>query len=297
MHFSGQSELKIKILTQEQIYGEDLMSLAQCISGLIYFYFLNTMIFLKLLGIFRLLVDDQSNRKIEIAFQGDVTVFTFDTDQEILDIILEGEENFIRVHQSENSVTISGNGISDENNDLFKSTPKGILMELLKAPKCTKGPEMANNLHSVFANSDIKSIISECNYDAEKETLVFKESTTGRCYVRKMQVMPAAIFQPTSVSAVAPDVEEKVVIKEVEKPVKSQPPTPKPAAALPKKEEPEEDDFSDDDDSDESQLYTSDESSESNDEGSDDPGYYGGRISEWKSSNRSSKKKKVKELR
>jgi len=41
----------------------------------------------------------------------------------------------------------------------------------------------------------------------------------------------------------------------------------------------------------------SDESSESNDEGSDDPGYYGGRISEWKSSNRSSKKKKVKELR
>merc|ERR1712051_104857 len=179
-------------------------------------------------GIFRLLVDDQSNRKIEIAFQGDVTVFTFDTDQEILDIILEGEENFIRVHQSENSVTISGNGISDENNDLFKSTPKGILMELLKAPKCTKGPEMANNLHSVFANSDIKSIISECNYDAEKETLVFKESTSGRCYVRKMQIMPAAIFQTTSVSA--PAVEENVVIKEVEKPVKSQPPTPKPAA-------------------------------------------------------------------
>ena len=251
--------------------------------------------FFELSGIFRLLVDDQSNRKIEIAFQGDVTVFTFDTDQEILDIILEGEENFIRVQQPEN--LSNGNGISDENNDLFKSTPKGILMELLKAPKCTKGPEMANNLHSVFANSDIKSIISECNYDVDKETLVFKESTTGRCYVRKMQIMPTAIFQPTSVSAVAPAVEEKVVIKEVEKPVKSQPPTPKPAAALPKKEEAEEDDFDDDDDSDESQLYTSDESSESNDEGSDDPGYYGGSIGEWKSSNRSSKKKKVKELR
>ena len=251
------------------------------------------------------MVDDQSNRKIEIAFQGDVTVFTFDTDQEILDIILEGEENFILVHQSENSVTISGNGISDENNDLFKSTPKGILTELLKAPKCTKGPDMANHLHSVFANSvhsesNVKGIISECSYDADKETLVFKESTTGRCYVRKMQILPAAIFQPTSVSAVAPAVEETVEIKEVEKTVKSQPPTPKPAAAggaLSKKEEAEEDDFDDDVDSDESQLYTSDESSESNDEGSDDPGYYGGSIGEWKSSNRSSKKKKVKELR
>ena len=244
-------------------------------------------------------MDDQSNRKIEIAFQGDVTVFTFDTDQEILDIILEGEENFIRVQQPEN--LSNDNGISDENNDLFKSTPRGILMELLKAPKSTKGPEMASHLHSVFANSDIKGNISECNYDADKETLVFKESTTGRCYVRKMQILPAAIFQPTSVSAVAPAVEEEtVVIKEVEKPVKSQPPTPKPAAAsgaLSKKEEAEEDDFDDDDDSDESQLYTSDESSESNDEGSDDPGYYGGRIGEWKSSNRSSKKKKVKELR
>ena len=243
-------------------------------------------------------MDDQSNRKIEIAFQGDVTVFTFDTDQEILDIILEGEENFIRVQQPEN--LSNGNGISDENNDLFKSTPRGILMELLKAPKSTKGPEMASHLHSVFANSDIKAIISECNYDADKETLVFKESTTGRCYVRKMQILPAAIFQPTSVSAVAPAVEETVVIKEEEKPVKSQPPTPKPAAAggaLSKKEEVEEDDFDDDEDSDESQLYTSDESSESNDEGSDDPGYYGGSIGEWKSSNRSSKKKKVKELR
>ena len=243
-------------------------------------------------------MDDQSNRKIEIAFQGDVTVFTFDIDQEILDIILEGEENFIRVQQPEN--LSNGNGISDENNDLFKSTPRGILMELLKAPKSTKGPEMASHLHSVFANSDIKGNISECNYDADKETLVFKESTTGRCYVRKMQILPAAIFQPASVSGVAPTVEETVVIKEVEKPVKSQPPTPKPAAAggaLSKKEEAEEDDFDDDEDSDESQLYTSDESSESNDEGSDDPGYYGGSIGEWKSSNRSSKKKKVKELR
>ena len=31
VHSSGQSELKIKILSQEKIYGEDLMSLAQYI--------------------------------------------------------------------------------------------------------------------------------------------------------------------------------------------------------------------------------------------------------------------------
>ena len=245
-------------------------------------------------------MDDQSNnRKIEIAFQGDVAVFTFDTDQEILDIILEGEENFIRLQQPEN--LSNGNGISDENNDVFKSSPKGILKELLNLKP---NSDMSNHLHSIFADSvhsesNVKGIISECNYDADKETLVFKESITGRCYVRKIQILPAAIFQPTSVSAVAP-VEETVVIKEVEKPVKTLPPTPKPAAAggaLSKKEETEDDDFVDDEDSDESQLYTSDESSESNDEGSDDPGYYGGSIGEWKSSNRSSKKKKVKELR
>lgn len=226
-------------------------------------------------------------------------MFTFDTDQEILDIILEGEENFIRLQQPEN--LSNGNGISDENNDVFKSSPKGILKELLNLKP---NSDMSNHLHSIFADSvhsesNVKGIISECNYDADKETLVFKESITGRCYVRKIQILPAAIFQPTSVSAVAP-VEETVVIKEVEKPVKTLPPTPKPAAAggaLSKKEETEDDDFVDDEDSDESQLYTSDESSESNDEGSDDPGYYGGSIGEWKSSNRSSKKKKVKELR
>jgi hypothetical protein len=246
-------------------------------------------------GVFHLTVDDK-NRKIEIAFQGNVSIFAFDIDQEILDILLEGEENFTRVEEDGDKAEEDG-----------YHTSKDILKELfnLKPEECT---DLKSRVDSIFATANVEADITDCHYETAKESLVFKDAIKGRCYVRKLQVLPATIFQlvADAVAATADDatdVAESFPEKGTRPTRKAKapaiveitpPPSPKPEVV---KVDSESDDNFSDTDSDESQLFTTDESSESNDEGSDDPGYYGGSIKQWKSSSnhKKSKKKKKKE--
>merc|ERR1711992_220994 len=114
-------------------------------------------------GVFRMAVDDK-NRMIEIASQDDVTVFTFDIDQEVLDVLLEGEENFIR--------------LEDKSSEDFQ-TSQSILKELLRLKPDSE--DLNNQLRSAFADPDTKGSNPEWDYDDEKETLVIKETHKGRC--------------------------------------------------------------------------------------------------------------------
>merc|ERR1711988_1602054 len=150
-------------------------------------------------GVFRMAVDDK-NRMIEIASQDDVTVFTFDIDQEVLDVLLEGEENFIR--------------LEDKSSEDFQ-TSQSILKELLRLKPDSE--DLNNQLRSAFADPDTKGSNPEWDYDDQKESLIVKETHKGRCYLRKTLVLPTAVFHQNTVpmldETMASEEEEKVTMK------------------------------------------------------------------------------------
>jgi len=222
-------------------------------------------------GVFRMAVDDK-NRKIEIASQDEVTVFTFEIDQEVMDVLLEGEENFIRME--------------DKSCEDFQTSPN-ILRELLSIKP--ENDDLKNQVHSAFADSTAGSSNPDFNYDRSQHSLLVKDTIKGRFYLRKIQFMPPTLFHSndTATDALIP-MEEEEAEEEEEVQILTKP---KPEPEV-KEEDTEDDDDLFDDDSDDDMMYTSDSISESNDEGSDDPGYYGGSIREWKSSSSSKRNKR-----
>jgi len=215
-------------------------------------------------AVFKMMLDE-NERRIEIASVGDSTVISFMNDEELETALLSGNVNYELL----------------QNESEFLS-PRMLLDALLSIIICSKCqlPQVNDCLTCQRAFEQAESVLGK-DFSI-KEGWVFV--TEKRSYIIQNERMPQSLFEPPKMET-HPSPEEKIDDTEGQNDDKYV------------EDEKVEDDnlYLSDDDDDEEELFTSDESSESNDESSDDPDYTSGNIKEWKSVNRSKKKKMKKQ--